>query len=634
MILKRISTLLFLSCLLFLGKNLAAQTFEQFDLFNWPAPSPSSYPKYLTECDGKFFYSAYNNITGTELYVSDGTLGGTHMVKDIKPGLASSAPEELTSFKGKLYFIATNVTNGEEVWVSDGTEAGTTLLKDIRPGTNGSAPSDLTVFGDYLYFGATDGLFGYELWRTYGTTDSTYLFKDLASGSNSGYSGGEVIVFGSKMIFIGGVSSQGREPYITDGTTAGTTLLRDIKPGSSPSNPAYFTIVGDKLFFSADSTGTGTELFITDGTTTGTKMVKNINPGSGGSKPVNLISFKGKLFFRAWDGGTYGQELWCSNGADTGTMMIKDIEPGSGNSSYVNTTDLSAYNMIVMDSTLYLHALTTAYGEELWKSDGTPAGTMIMADVFPGTEDLDPNYLTLYNNKIYFRGYSLADRFQLWRTDGTAAGTEALLVSGYDAYSPLNNLTEFFFVFNNSLWFASTYFSASGLELWKFNDGSAAGTFNLNGKVVYANSGLVGMANVPVDLVDSNNVIIANNITTVSGLYSFSSVAGGQYSLQPQLNGDWLSGGINSADAMLVLKHFVGLSQLQGIYLKAADVNADNVVNSLDALMISKRFTGQMNSFPAGDWTFDETNVNIAADTSNLIIKTLKLGDVNGSYLP
>ena len=73
---------------------------------------------------------------GTELWRTDGTPGGTFLVKDIRPGSASSELRLYNSvvLNGVAYFVANDGTHGPEVWRSDGTTAGTWLVVDVTPG--------------------------------------------------------------------------------------------------------------------------------------------------------------------------------------------------------------------------------------------------------------------------------------------------------------------------------------------------------------------------------------------------------------------------------------------------------------------------------------------------------------------
>jgi ELWxxDGT repeat protein len=80
----------------------------------------------------------------------------------------------------------------------------------------------------------------------------------------------------------------------------------------------------------------------------------------------NLTTIGSRVFFSAH----YGQELWTSDGTAAGTMMVKDINPGAGGSSRGTLTNFNG--------TLYFSANDGTHGFELWKSDGTAAGTTMV----------------------------------------------------------------------------------------------------------------------------------------------------------------------------------------------------------------------------------------------------------------
>jgi ELWxxDGT repeat protein len=85
----------------------------------------SSNPYGMTELNGLVFFSANNAATGAELWKSDGTEGGTELVKDIRAGIESSLSGGFVNVNGALYFSANDGTKGVELWKTDGTEAGT-----------------------------------------------------------------------------------------------------------------------------------------------------------------------------------------------------------------------------------------------------------------------------------------------------------------------------------------------------------------------------------------------------------------------------------------------------------------------------------------------------------------------------
>ena len=120
------------------------------------------------------------------------------------------------------------------------------------------------------------------------------------------------------------------------------------------------------------------------------RLLKNIHP-SADSSPWQLTNVDGTLFFSA-DDGTNGIELWKSDGTSAGTVMIADIRP-SRNSYPENLTNV--------DGTLFFRATDGTNGFELWKSDGTTAGTLMVADISPFGDSF-PVELTNVNSTLFF----------------------------------------------------------------------------------------------------------------------------------------------------------------------------------------------------------------------------------------
>ena len=108
---------------------------------------------------------------GDEPMISDGTAAGTLRLRDINPGPASSNPVDddeglaaPTRVGNRVYFIADDGVHGLELWVTDGTSGGTKLLKDVNPGPSGSNLQNLTAGGPWtVFFTANDSVIGEEL---------------------------------------------------------------------------------------------------------------------------------------------------------------------------------------------------------------------------------------------------------------------------------------------------------------------------------------------------------------------------------------------------------------------------------------------------------------------------------------
>lgn len=330
----------------------------------------ASDPKNFIELNDKLYFSAEDGNKGRELWRTDGTEMGTILVKDIEYGYNSSHPYNFTKFDNKIFFTATNgITNsGTELWVTDGSESGTQMLKDINPGASPSFPGGFTEFKGKLYFYANDGTNGNELWVTDGTESGTEIFKDINEGS--GESAPKYFTeFDDKLYFVADDGNNGKELWVTDGTVSGTVMLKDINQGSESGSPHKFTVFNDKLYFIADDGTQGRELWVTDGTTSGTELFKDINSGSGDAFPTTnspelsyyFTEYNGRLYFPA-DGGTNGIQLWESDGTPEGTVVVEPDVAG-------NSNPLEAWPNpnIVYDNSFYFVADFDGNGRKLWK---------------------------------------------------------------------------------------------------------------------------------------------------------------------------------------------------------------------------------------------------------------------------
>ena len=160
------------------------------------------------------------------------------------------------------------------------------------------------------------------------------------------------------------------------------------------------------------------------------RLVKDIHPGGEGctfvcpgSAPRNLTSFRGKLFFSAAD-GVHGNELWKSDGTRAGTKLVKDIYPGVEDS--LPTWEPSGGKARGIGRTLFFKARDGRHGWGLWKSDGTRAGTKLVR----AFGDSDPSWLTKGpGGRLFF----FADD-ELWTSDGTRSGTKLVKKMTYGPF--------------------------------------------------------------------------------------------------------------------------------------------------------------------------------------------------------
>ncbi len=268
------------------------------------------------------------------------------------------------------------------------------------------------------------------------TTDAT-LAGTVQIPTSIKYEGFGTVLSG-KFIFRGSTLATGSELYITDGTLAGTVLVKDIFPGVASSAPGDFILFNGFVYFSARTAAEGRELWKTDGTPGGTTLLKDINPGPDSSNSIekyNLSATPTYLLFAA-NSPTHGVELWKSDGTTAGTNMLKEINTGNTNADSSNPRGFFPLNSMILFA-----ATDATHGDEIWRTDGTDVGTILLKDINPGTDSSTygklsvgpfsihfPVFLSFhtFNNKAYFQANDGTSTGEVWSTDGTPGNTTLL----------------------------------------------------------------------------------------------------------------------------------------------------------------------------------------------------------------
>ena len=430
----------------------------------------SSSPNFMRSAGSRVYFEARGHIpawAGYELWTSDGTTTGTVCVADLQPGSGNSTPRQMTSVGSTLYFTAAVAKTkfGRELYKTDGTTAGTSLVLDINPGTPGSNPQALTNVGGTLFFSALTAAGGRELYKSDGTAAGTVLVKDFWTGPIKSGEVSNLSAAGKKLIGAATDAKIGNEPFTSDGTTAGTAHA-NLNTAPPPSYPTNLVRIGGTLYFFCDDGLHGKELWKSDGTTAGTAMVKDIYPGNASSQPMSLVTLGDLLIFSAIDGKN-GREVWKSDGTAAGTAMIKNLQPG--------TEARYPVNIIAFNGEAYFDALGNALkpnpGRELFKTDGTAAGTVLVKDIRPGGSWASPGQFAVVGKALYFEAFGNGTGYEIYKTDGTTAGTVLLK----DIRTGTGNSTVRFITDVGGIGYFRANNGTNGAELWK-TDGTTAGT--------------------------------------------------------------------------------------------------------------------------------------------------------------
>jgi ELWxxDGT repeat protein len=337
-------------------------------------PNSTEGGEFSTAVVGNTFYYL-QNYQEWELWTSDGSAGGTKRVRFL-----GSNPGFFQTVGQRVVFFMSSSSTGEEPWVTDGTDAGTHLLKDVRSGSLGSVSSNLFgdrprffTVGNRGYFFADDGVNHNALWTTDGTTEGTHFVTNVLAGA---------------------ARPESRVAWATDGQTIYFTYLQ------APSSPYA--------------------VYRTDGTAAGTQLIR----GDFNNLPMLFVSNGKLLIFTSLGGaGLTPSSIYASDGTSSGDLQLVH--------SFVADSDSYPSDVAVASDGIYFSAGTSAEGNELWFTDGTPAGTHLVRDIFPGTLSSHPDKVTAVAQSVFFT----TDDKKLWLAPPPAqAGPDSAGVrSGVDA---------------------------------------------------------------------------------------------------------------------------------------------------------------------------------------------------------
>lgn len=472
-----------------------------------PGPNWGSTRELANLDDRLLLFQGWDSDHHAELWRSDGTEAGTFMVKDLLPGLnKAGAPSDITAVgDGTAYFQASNERALYELWRTDGTEAGTYLVSDIEPDPADSHLEDLVVVSGGVVFTAGDdpGPARRVLWSSDGTPSGTAPYDMSVLGSVPyGLAGNGTNVFAlanESELFVGGLGGpgtltdlvlppgsrrfetrflpfgdemlfsvdfdhaggSGHQMWITDGTFAGTAFL----------GPAVFsdrdqfddiTVLGDTAFIHATQATDGTEqgtrfavdlpfnaransgvtlddrvAFIAKGDGTNLRNIHVYDPAADELQTVPTVEVRqfersrSRPYRSLWGIGGSAlflharvDELWKTDGTIAGTRKITDLTPGW----HPGVSVKSDIAPVRVGQHVLLAAITPETGLELYRlTDGAP-GITLVADIAAGAEDSRPNGLLPLGTSDYavFAAADADHGMELWITDGTPAGTGLL----------------------------------------------------------------------------------------------------------------------------------------------------------------------------------------------------------------
>ena len=347
---------------------------------------------------------------------------------------------------GRAFYASWRIGSGPELWIADA--AGTHMVADTAPASS-AWPWQLRAGGSTLFLIADANhdpvtpSYG-EIWKSDGTKDGTRMVKDMTPGL-PGSSFENLVAAPGRLYF----TRSPTELWTSDGTPDGTTRIAADTRGD-------IGLAGSTLFFSRME-GSSWALWKTDGTPGGTVRVKALPTAVWQSPAWNFTAVGDRLYFNACT-AEHGCEPWMTDGTDAGTRMVADVAPGPASSW--------AWSFTALKSEVFFF---TPAPSQLWKTDGTPQGTVVVhtSPQFSSTNGV----IALEDRVVFAITPPTFTSTQLWSADGTPTGTKILRELPVSRFA--TNIWGFARIGNLALFAADD--GIHGYEVWR-TDGTSEGT--------------------------------------------------------------------------------------------------------------------------------------------------------------
>lgn len=345
--------------------------------------------------NGKFIFSAEDKYANQVLWVTDGSISGTHLIQH-SDSTHYTDPRNMSSWNNLVFYSGKHKQFGEQLFVTDGKANGTNLLSQISQYNGSSRPTDLTASGNQLFFVADDGIHGNEVWTS-------------------------------------------------DGTEIGTNIIEDIdKRNYQSSNPRMLTSFRNRVLFVAD-TDTSTALFLNDGINSVSKLLELpigtvINEIKSFDDEVLFVTFNGiqKVVYKTTFNPSSIQKIYTTQGETylnkwfkhksayyvVQSKLYKLNENTKSLEIDDNSKNVIGNSFLQIGDILYIFTFfDNSVGAELYKYDLNTKKISLIIDLSPGEISSDIGGLINFKNNLVFK----ANRgTELWISDGTATGTYRL----------------------------------------------------------------------------------------------------------------------------------------------------------------------------------------------------------------
>ena len=394
-----------------------------------PDNAPANYyqPRLLGALDNTLFFATEEPSLGLELWLSQGSAESTAPVADLCPGPCSGAPTALGVAGGRFYFVAHYSSFWSDLAVYSVLPSGLDLQRvlvqsdDVRLAFLES-PYPQGYFAEVAgraVFVALRSDGSKVLLTSSGREGDTVQIFHFADVLDNRFPHGLTQVDASRVTFFlaPGYDEHVDELWVTDGSTAGTRSLRPLGAYAQPSSPQN---AGSAAYFISRA-DTGSNLWITDGTDLGTAQLTHFEDPT--SRLQALDVGPSRAYFLVLS-ATAGQELWSTDGTPANTHPATSFgyhEPFGYDANLLARHSFLA----VAGSRAYFIASDGIHSPQLWRTDGDPASTTVVAEICTELE-CGGSWVEAVGDRALFSGASdLGDELMI--TDGSGEAASVVL---------------------------------------------------------------------------------------------------------------------------------------------------------------------------------------------------------------
>lgn len=382
-----------------------ARTRQGTELLRMPTQGPAVTPSVVTQLGkldanrkvhsiasldaSNLLFVAQRGRDGIALFSTRGTLGSERLVAELGSGFGNAPilSARMSNPARMLLAIFTKTWVPGSLWVTDGSSAGTTQLATIDVFEMHIDAAGRRAFL-FAQRGNDRGLFVSD-----GTKNGLRLVQRMQLGE-------QLEAFanvGNEVMFIAKDRSSGREVWASDGTAMGTRRVTELGPGITDGVEPYGLSYGGRYWFIGRAASGDKQIYSSDGSTSGTRVESKLPKGWGVYIDSPLVLRQRRLWISAASSQAYGS--WV-------------FDPATGSHEVLNISVPSAFFDAANGE---VDIVSQANVGELWRSDGTRAGTRKIADL--QTQVIAPRRPGSY----------VLDRGELWALD--AGRTQIALVA-------------------------------------------------------------------------------------------------------------------------------------------------------------------------------------------------------------